>query len=56
MTDASAAGRELARRRWGRARVDTLIRDLSTRAEQIDDDQAERLRALLAETEKASSA
>ncbi len=36
MTDASAVGRELARRRWGSTRLDSLLAELSLRSDQLD--------------------
>jgi hypothetical protein len=52
MPDTSAAGRELARRRWGHTRVDTLVAELTTRAEQLTDQDRVRLRALARPAEK----
>ena len=46
MADTSAAGRELARRRWGHTRVDTLVRELATRAEQLTEENRDRMRVL----------
>jgi hypothetical protein len=55
MADTSAAGRELARRRWGHTRVDTLVHELATRAEQLTDADRVRLRALAELTESTES-
>jgi hypothetical protein len=46
MADTSAAGRELARRRWGHSRVDRLVEELATRAEQLTEENRDRLRVL----------
>jgi hypothetical protein len=48
MADAqtSAAGRELARRRWGHTRVDRLVAELATPAEEITEENRGRLRVL----------
>jgi hypothetical protein len=51
-TQTSAAGRELARRRWGHTRVDTLVAELATRAEQLTEQDRVRLRELAEPTEQ----
>jgi hypothetical protein len=50
MTDASEAGRALARRRWGDRRVRGLIDELVRRISEVDEPEAARLRAVLDES------
>ena len=50
-TAASEAARELIRRRWGNTRPNRLAHELAARVDELDDEEAELLRAALADRE-----